>query len=227
MPRKSKYSGSEQEYNFVPPLNASQEKFINLIQDNYITVAIANAGSGKTLLALQEGIKMLKNNEIDKVYYVRNPVDFRKFGSQGIGYLKGDKDDKMLPLLKPLLDNLELIVPHGGKRQCMLRKGAIEAIPIDYIQGRSLRDCFVIVDEAQNCSPEIIRMVTTRISDRCKMVIIGGCQKATDKKHLDGLHDAFRRLRPIEGIGAMIFDVNDDIPRHPLVKHINKAYNRV
>lgn len=214
------------EYYHVAPITPSQTEYYELMKAYDITICKANAGSGKTLLALNLAISMLRHDHIKEIIYLRNPVTFKKYGSEGIGYLKGDLEDKMLPLLQPIEDNLSLLIPEKNKREQMIRIGQISALPIEYCQGRSFRDAFIIVDEAQNIAPDLIHLILTRISDRSKMVILGGCKKATQSKVKDGLADALFRFRHSENIATFEFDNEDVVPRHPLIKEINVAYDR-
>ena len=176
------------------------------------------------MLALNFALGLLRHGQVEKIVYLRNPINFKKYGSEGIGYLKGDQDDKMVPLLKPIMDNLEMIVRDEGKRNYMIRTKQIEALPIEFIQGRSFRNAFIIVDEAQNIAPELMHLILTRISEGSKMVVIGGCRKGTKNNITDGLSDALDRFADSENIATYEFDPEDEVPRHYLTKEINDAY---
>lgn len=227
MARRQKGQTSENNFSNVAPITESQKIYVDLMHHHDIVITKANAGSGKTLLALNFALKLMKAGRIDRIVYLRNPVNFKRFGSEGIGYLKGDQDDKMRPLLDPIMDNLEFLIPDQGEREYMLRKRKIEALPIEFIQGRSFRHTFIILDEAQNVAPELIHLVMTRISDGSKVIVIGGCKKATAGKVGDGLLDALERFDDDLDIATFEFDDKEEVPKHPLIKKINDAYRDI
>lgn len=214
--------GSMDVKNLIPK-NFKQREFWDSLNENTITIAHGCAGTGKTLVALWYGLILLSEKTIDKIVYVRSDVgcDFQ----QGRGALKGEYDQKFLPLLGPVLDNLQVAMRSPGAAEYLISKGKVEPIFLEDVRGRSFNDCFVIVDEAQNITPDQVKTCLTRIGENSSLVLIGDTKQgdhATIRKN-DGLSDAARRLQGIKGLGVIEFGPGD-IVRNPLLKEILLRY---
>lgn len=220
--KTSSYSNKGQEYFFKAPLTDNQRRFLYLMDNKQVVIAHGPAGTGKTMFALQTALKQLDMRFIDKIWYVRNDT-YNKFASKPMGALPGDAKEKMLPLLGPILDNLdELCSP--GKAKYLIDNGQIEAIPFEFLRGRSLANSFIIVDEAQNTTPEAIKMALTRISRNSQMVLIGDTrQKDSLDRFDDGLKDAVDKLYGLESVGIVEFTLAD-IKRSGIVIDILSRY---
>ena len=220
--KSSSYANKSQEYFWKAPLTDNQRCFVDLMDEKQVVLAHGPAGTGKTLFALQTALKQLDMSIIDKIWYVRNDT-YNKFASKPMGALPGDAREKMLPLLGPILDNLdELCSP--GKAKYIIDNGQIEAIPFEFLRGRSLANAFIIVDEAQNTTPEAIKMALTRISRNSQMVLIGDTrQKDSLDRFDDGLADAVDKLQGLPSVGIVEFGPQD-IKRSAIVADILSRY---
>ena len=222
---KTKYSGASAEYRYLTPRTHNQRMLVESIRQNTITIVSGYPGTGKTLLSLQEGIFMLKNGEIDKIYYVRNDP-LNKLGSKGKGYLPGNAQEKMAPLLAPIVDNIYEIC-NKGKADYIIANNQIEALLFEDLRGRSFNRSFIISDEVQNCPPIGVYTVLTRLGRESKLVLLGdGEQKDSLDRFSDGLTDAWRRLDGIQDIGKVKLDLKD-IFRNKLIKDIVKSYKNI
>lgn len=225
MAKKSKYSGQESEYKYIAPRTHNQRMLVELIKKNTVTICQGLPGTGKTLLSLQEGIFMLKEGEIDKIYYVRNDP-LNKYGSKGKGYLPGTAQEKMAPLLAPIMDNIYQVCSKG-KADYIISQGQIEGLMFEDLRGRSFQKSFIILDEGQNTTPIGIYTALTRIGQGTKMVLLGDKgQKDSLDKFQDGLADAWKRLDKIPDIGKVSLGIND-IFRNKLIKDIVNSYKGI
>lgn len=225
MSKRSKYSNVEAEYRYLTPRTFNQRKVVESIRENTISLIIGPPGCGKTLLALQAAIHAYKDGEVDKIYYVRNnPVN--KLGSKGIGFLPGTAQEKLAPLVAPIVDNIYQIC-NKGKADYILGNGIIEGITFEDLRGRSFQKSFIISDESQNCPPIGIYTVLTRIGNDSKLVLLGDShQKDSTDSIDDGLTDAWNRLANIPDIGRVSLGI-DDIFRNKLIKDIIKSYRNI
>lgn len=227
MPRNKEHKRAQQEYFFKAPANPTQQELIDSILSNDITLAQGPAGCGKTMISLQVGLQLLRQRQIDQIYYVRNPIDYRKFGSNGVGYLKGDYEDKTSFLLNPIKDNIYELVEFN-KANYLIKDEKIYPLILDYIQGMSWVNKYVIIDESQNIPSAAMEMLLTRISRNTKIVIIGDPkQKATKMNLTNGIQDAYHRLNHIKGIGTVRFHQNHAQTRHELIPEILQAYSDI
>ncbi len=198
-----------------------QKKYISAIEKNSIVFGIGPAGTGKTYLAVAMAVKAFKNKEVSKIILTRPAVE----AGESQGFLPGDMQDKVDPYLRPLYDALGDML--GGEAfHKNIERGLIEVAPLAYMRGRTLDDAFIILDEAQNTTPEQMKMFLTRMGFSSKIVVTGDVTQIDlprDKK--SGLRDAEIVLKNVEGIEFMYLS-ESDVVRHPLVQKIVKAYER-
>lgn len=220
--KTSNYSKKTSEFYWINPITENQKKFVKLMDEKQIVIADGCAGSGKTILTLQTGLKLLDLGRVDKIIYLRAD-SISNLGLKELGSLPGGLDEKLLPLLGPIQDNIvELCSP--GKAKYILDNGLIEIIPMEYIRGRSFANSFIIIDEVQNCSIEVVKMVLTRISRNTQMVFIGDSnQKDSISRLTNGLSDAMLRFEDVDEIGILKFNLNDVI-RSGIIKKILSKY---
>ena len=218
--RKSKaYSNPQPELQKLHPMTHPQEELIESIHSNPVTIAYGSPGTGKTLLALHEFIWLLHWGKTDKVLYLKPNTPVGK----SIGYLPGTVEEKLDPLLYPVKDNLSNFCS-DGKSDIMIRKKQIEAFPLEYVRGRSIRDTCVILDEAQNCTSTEVKTVISRIGEGSKLVITGDAkQRDTKYEGKSGLEDAVRRLRGLPIVGLIEF-FPEDVVRTGWLKDVLRRY---
>ncbi len=198
-----------------------QKRYIDLIKKNTVVIGTGPAGTGKTFLAVAMAVEALRNKSVSRIILTRPAVE----AGERLGFLPGDLQSKIDPYLRPLYDSLFELM--GGENyQRHLEKGIIEIAPLAYMRGRTLDDSFIILDEAQNTTPEQMKMFLTRLGFNSKAVVTGDLSQ-TDlpfgKK--SGLAIANRVLKDIEGIGLFEFSERD-VVRHGLVRKIIKAYDK-
>ena len=203
------------------PKTLGQKKYIDLIKDNTVVFGIGPAGTGKTYLAMAMAITAFKNNEVNRIILTRPAIE----AGEKLGFLPGDLQQKVDPYLRPLYDALHEIM--GAENfQRNMEKGLIEVAPLAYMRGRTLDNAFIVLDEAQNTTPEQMKMFLTRIGYGSKAVITGDITQidlGVDKR--SGLLESTKILSGIEGIGAITL-TNRDVVRHPLVQKIILAYEK-
>lgn len=198
-----------------------QKKYINAIKKNTIVLGVGPAGTGKTFLAVAMAVKALRAKEVNRIVLTRPAVE----AGESLGFLPGDLQSKIDPYLRPLYDALfEMLGAENYNRH--LEKGTIEIAPLAYMRGRTLDDSFIILDEAQNTTPEQMKMFLTRLGFNSKAIVTGDLTQ-TDlpggKK--SGLAAAVKILDGINGIGIHHF-TEKDVVRHRLVQEIILAYEK-
>lgn len=205
----------------VRPKTLGQKEYIRAIAANSITFGVGPAGTGKTYLAVAMAVKAFKAREITRIVLTRPAVE----AGEKLGFLPGDLQDKVDPYLRPLYDALFDLLG-AEKYQNLLEKQLIEVAPLAYMRGRTLDDAFIILDEAQNTSPEQMKMFLTRMGAGSRVVVTGDItQIDLPGNARSGLVDALQILTNIEGIAAVRF-TEKDVVRHRLVGEIIKAYER-
>ena len=199
----------------------NQQRLIDAYLSNDMIFAVGPAGTGKTYLSIALAVKALKEKTAKKIILSRPAVE----AGEKLGFLPGDMKDKIDPYLQPLYDALEDMLPQV-KLQEMMERHIIQIAPLAFMRGRTLSDAVVILDEAQNTTPQQIRMFLTRMGWNTKMIITGDMTQI-DLPHSQksGLVEALDILKDVEGIG--IVELNrKDIVRHKLVTHIVNAYEK-
>lgn len=205
----------------VKPKTLGQKQYINLIKSNDITLGVGPAGTGKTYLAVAMAVRAFKKDEISRIILTRPAVE----AGESLGFLPGDMKDKVDPYLRPLYDALFDML---GDEKCAkyLERGIIEVAPLAFMRGRTLDNAFIILDEAQNTTPEQMKMFLTRLGFGSKAVVTGDLtQIDLPIKKKSGLVQAMDVLKEVEGIGINKF-TEKDVVRHELVQRIIKAYEK-
>lgn len=203
----------------LKPKTLGQKKYIENIRKNTIVFGIGPAGTGKTYLAMAMAITAFKNNDVNRIILTRPAIE----AGENLGFLPGDMQQKVDPYLRPLYDALYEIMG-ADQFQKNIEKGAIEVAPLAYMRGRTLDNSFIVLDEAQNTTPEQMKMFLTRIGFNSKAVITGDVtQIDLPGGKRSGLIEAAKILNNIEDI-AISELTNKDVIRHPLVQKIIKAY---
>ena len=201
--------------------NPAQKRFYKTISKKDITFCIGPAGCGKTYLSVHRALRELgdKESHIDGIVIVKPLVEA---AGEKIGFLPGDIEEKTLPFMMSFYYNMEQII--GKQRLKVLKEtGVIEVIPMAYMRGITLSNKFVILDEAQNATPEQIKMFVTRIGENSKYIITGDLEQSDIQKHKSGLEDAIKRFAGVHGVGLAQFK-NKDVVRHSLVRRLLKRY---
>ncbi|MCX7189581.1 MAG: PhoH family protein [Methylotenera sp.] len=196
-----------------------QIAYLQQIQDHDITFGIGPAGTGKTYLAVASAVDAMSRDRVKRIILVRPAVE----AGEKLGFLPGDLNQKVDPYLRPLYDALYDLAGYDTVNK-MFERGAIEVAPLAYMRGRTLNQSFIILDEAQNTTPEQMKMFLTRIGFGTKAVITGDVTQIDLQRHQkSGLIEAQKVLKDIKGI-AMTHFLSADVVRHPLVQKIVNAY---
>jgi len=203
------------------PKTLGQKKYIDCIRRDTVVFGIGPAGTGKTYLAMAMAITAFKHNEVDRIILTRPAIE----AGENLGFLPGDLQQKVDPYLRPLYDALYEIMGAENFIKNM-EKGAIEVAPLAYMRGRTLDNSFIVLDEAQNTTPEQMKMFLTRLGYGSKAVITGDVtQIDLPKGKKSGLTEAASILANIEGVSICKL-TNKDVVRHPLVQKIINAYEK-
>lgn len=205
----------------VKPKTLGQKKYIDAIENNTITFGIGPAGTGKTYLAVAMAVRAFRDEQVSRIILTRPAVE----AGEKLGFLPGDLQDKVDPYLRPLYDAMfDMMGPENFQRN--MEKGAIEVAPLAYMRGRTLDDSFIILDEAQNTTPEQMKMFLTRMGVGSKVVVTGDVtQIDLPERTRSGLVDALHVLKNVNGIAQCYF-TEKDVVRHRLVQEIIKAYEK-
>lgn len=206
----------------LTPRNQNQKDFQQSLHNNLVTIATGPAGTGKTLLAINFALAGLSAKSYDKIIYIRPDVAVDH--QRGRGSLPGEKFEKSLPLLAPLLDNLNVFCQDGLKKY-LLEKELIEYVYLEDVRGRSLNDSFIIFDESQNSTIEQFKTILTRTGSGSTLAILGDLNQVdvSTLRYNNGLSDSINRLLGLKNVGIINFTV-EDIVRSPILKHILRRY---
>ena len=204
----------------IIPRTNNQKKYFQLLNEKNIVFAVGPAGTGKTFLAVAKAVAALQKGLVNKIILSRPAVE----AGEKLGFLPGDLKDKVDPFLRPIYDALYDMMPFDQVEK-KINNGIIEIAPIAFMRGRTLENCFVILDEAQNTSKIQMKMFLTRLGKNSQMVVVGDItQIDLVSKNDSGLLDAKVKLSHIKDIG-FVFLNDKDVVRHDLVKKIINAYD--
>jgi phosphate starvation-inducible PhoH-like protein len=205
----------------VSPKTVTQREYLHAMRELDLTLGIGPAGTGKTYLAVAVGVSLFLQKKVKRLILTRPAVE----AGEKLGFLPGDLAEKINPYLRPLYDALHDMLDYA-KVQEMIGTGAIEIAPLAFMRGRTLNNAFVILDEAQNTSPEQMKMFLTRLGYGSRAVVTGDITQIDLPGHIEsGLVQAMDVLKDVQGV-AMVHFTEADVIRHPLVGRIVRAYDR-
>jgi phosphate starvation-inducible PhoH-like protein len=195
----------------VRAMSPAQQEFMDAVDNQSVVLALGPAGTGKTYLAIAKAVEALESGKVTRIVLSRPAVE----AGESLGFLPGDLQEKLAPYLRPLYDALTERL--GTKRlKAMLADGIIEIAPVAYMRGRTLSECFVVIDEAQNCTYTQIKMLLTRLGWRSTMVLTGDPDQTDLLPGISGLADIANKLEKLPDIPVVRL-ADGDIVRHPLV----------
>jgi phosphate starvation-inducible PhoH-like protein len=195
----------------VRAMSPVQQTLIDAVEERSVVLALGPAGTGKTYLAIAKAVEALEKGRTSRIVLSRPAVE----AGESLGFLPGDLQDKLAPYLRPLYDALTERL--GTKRlKALVAEGVIEIAPVAYMRGRTLNDCFIVIDEAQNCTYGQLKMLLTRLGWRSTMVLTGDPDQTDLLSGLSGLGDIANRLERVPEISVIRLG-EADIVRHPLV----------
>ncbi len=205
----------------IQPRTAGQVRYVEAIRDHDMAFGIGPAGTGKTYLAVAMAVSALRTQQVRKLVLVRPAVE----AGESLGFLPGDLQAKIHPYLRPLLDALHEMIDYDQFKR-YTEQDLIEIIPLAYMRGRTLNECFIILDEAQNTTIPQMKMFLTRMGRGSKLVVSGDTTQADlPSRTASGLTDAVDRLGHLKGFSVTKL-TSADIVRHPMVQQIVEAYER-
>jgi len=198
-----------------------QRAYVDAVRSHELTLAVGPAGTGKTYLAMCLAVVALKNKEIERIVLTRPAVE----AGEKLGFLPGDMSQKVDPYLRPLYDALYELMGTDSYQK-LTERGTVEVAPLAFMRGRTLNDAFIILDEAQNATPEQMKMFLTRLGANSRCVVTGDIsQTDLPKDKRSGLSEAIDVLRDVSGV-AVVELTALDVVRHELVQRIVRAYER-
>ena len=204
----------------IRPKTLGQKLYVDSIDQNTIVFGVGPAGTGKTYLAMAKAVQALQRKEVSRIILTRPAVE----AGERLGFLPGTLNDKIDPYLRPLFDALhEMLDPESVPK--LLASGTIEVAPLAYMRGRTLNDAFIILDEAQNTTPEQMKMFLTRLGFNSKMVVTGDVTQIDLPNGTSGLRTALEVLGEVDNM-SVSFLTSDDVVRHSLVAKIIDAYTK-
>ena len=199
----------------------NQKQIVSLHKKNDLLFVIGPAGTGKTYVSVALGVKALKEKKVKKIIITRPVVE----AGENLGFLPGDLQDKIDPYLQPIYDALEDMIPIQKMKKYIENK-TIDIAPLAYMRGRTLKNAFILLDEAQNTTKSQLKMFLTRLGEDSKMIVTGDISQVDLRKdQSSGLIDAKEKLKDINGIGFTLLD-SSDVLRHRLVKKILDKYKK-
>jgi phosphate starvation-inducible protein PhoH and related proteins len=195
----------------IRAMSPAQQQFMDAVDNQSVVLALGPAGTGKTYLAIAKAVESLEAGKVSRIVLSRPAVE----AGESLGFLPGDMQEKLAPYLRPLYDALTERL--GNKRlKAMLADGIIEIAPVAYMRGRTLSECFVVIDEAQNCTYTQVKMLLTRLGWRSTMVLTGDPDQTDLLPGISGLADIAAKLERLPDIPVVRL-AEGDIVRHPLV----------
>jgi phosphate starvation-inducible PhoH-like protein len=201
-------------------LNDDQAQFVNMIDAHAITFGLGPSGTGKTFLSVACAVHALQKHHCDKIILVRPAIE----AGEKIGYLPGDMTEKINPYLQPLYDSLYELMGYEHTQK-LIQQQVIEINLLAFMRGRTFKNSFIIIDEAQNCTHAQLKMALTRLGYKSKMVIVGDASQSDLPERESGLNTATKILKPIKEIGFHTFS-QSSVVRHPLIAKIIRAYEK-
>jgi len=206
---------------YLRPRTVRQKEYVESIENFDLTFAIGPAGTGKTYLAVAKAVSALQDGKVNKIILSRPAVE----AGEKLGFLPGDLKEKVDPFLRPIYDALYSMLPYEQVEKKLLNN-TIEIAPIAFMRGRTLEDCFIILDEAQNTTKTQMKMFLTRLGKNSQMVVVGDITQIDLVSEKDsGLKDALKKLNKVNDIGFIELS-EKDVVRHDLVKKIINAYEK-
>ena len=217
VPTSERTSKARRNNDPIVPMNEAQRFYLAAMNEYVLTFATGPAGTGKTWLCAAQAAKLLEEGAIDKIIITRPAME----AGESLGFLPGEIEDKFDPYLQPFRDVLN---ERLGKTftELLIKRGQVEAAPLAYMRGRTFKNAFVILDEAQNTTPTQMKMFLTRIGEDCT-VVVNGDMNQTDLRGESGLEDAVARLAHLESVGHIHFR-REDIVRSGLVQDVVECY---
>jgi phosphate starvation-inducible PhoH-like protein len=204
----------------VRPKSAGQKRYVDAIRDNVITFGIGPAGTGKSWLAVAMAVQALQAKQVERIILTRPAVE----AGERLGFLPGDLAAKIDPYLRPLYDALyDMVEPEGAQR--LLERGTVEVAPLAFMRGRTLNQSFIILDEAQNATPEQMKMFLTRIGFGSRVVVTADMTQVDLPTGRSGMTRLERTLSGIDGLSFVRLGAKD-VVRHRIVQDIVNAYER-
>ena len=205
----------------IVPRTPNQTIYFKLLNTKNIVIAVGPAGTGKTYVAVAKALSCLQEGKVNKIILSRPAVE----AGEKLGFLPGDLKEKVDPFLRPIYDALYSMLPYEQVEKKILNN-VIEIAPIAFMRGRTLEDCFIILDEAQNTTRTQMKMFLTRLGKNSQMVVVGDVTQIDLVSERDsGLKDAVKKLKKIDDIGFIEL-YEKDVVRHDLVKKIINAYEK-
>ena len=205
----------------VKPKTIGQKQYVDAILKDTVTIGVGPAGTGKTYLAVAAAVAAFRDKQVNRIILTRPAVE----AGERLGFLPGDLQSKVDPYLRPLYDALYDFLGAENFHQ-LVERGAIEVAPLAYMRGRTLNDAYIILDEAQNCTCEQMKMFLTRFGEGSRVVVTGDItQIDLPREKKSGLVHALEVLRDVEGI-SQIYLTHKDVVRHDMVQRIIRAYDR-
>jgi len=205
------------------PKTDSQEDLWTSLNKHTVSIAVGPAGVGKTLVALWWGLSAVKARALEKIIYIRSDVGCAH--QRGRGALPGTLEEKMAPLVGPVMDNLAVMCKSHGAAEYLTSKGIIESMMLEDVRGRSFNECLIIFDEAQNSTPDQIKTVLSRVGENSKIIVTGDTRQIDLDafKANNGLLDCYHRLSNLNTVGRVQF-TKSDIVRNGVIADILAAY---
>jgi phosphate starvation-inducible PhoH-like protein len=204
----------------VRPKTAGQKRYVDAIRDHVVTFGIGPAGTGKSWLAVAMAVQALQAKQVQRIILTRPAVE----AGERLGFLPGDLMAKIDPYLRPLYDALyDMVDPEGAAK--LVERGAVEVAPLAFMRGRTLNNSFIILDEAQNTTPEQMKMFLTRIGFGSKVVVTGDATQVDVPDGRSGIRGLERILHGVDGL-AFVHLSAADVVRHQIVADIVAAYER-